>query len=202
MGIKQGFYLVLEGIDGCGKTRMATAIVHALKLRSNKAIIHLREPTYSNNGKAAREILMSNPDGLTPRQEEQTAELILLDRMENISNVVEHLRNDCIIIQERNALTAIAYNKCSDYHIVNKINKLALKPDVLVFLDTSVEVAMNRLIASGHKLDAYENKERMTENRDRYLDLEDDYIDLVLPNNDLGDFELALETIVKMILLK
>lgn len=202
MAKKVGFYLVLEGIDGSGKTKMATALINALRLKTDKNIIHLKEPSYSGNGQAARDILLANPNGLTLLQEEQAASLILLDRMENISNVVNYLRDDCIVIQERNALTAIAYNKCSEFHIVNKVNKLALKPDVLVFLDTSVEIAMNRLTASGHQLDAYENKDRMTENRDRYLELEDEYIDLVLPNNDLGDFDLALEALTKMILLK
>src|SRR5262245_41964532 len=67
-GRARGRFVVLDGIDGCGKTTQAARLAEALRRDSTGAssheTLHLREPGSTRLGEALRELLLER--GLSP----------------------------------------------------------------------------------------------------------------------------------------
>ncbi len=55
----RGRFIVLDGIDGCGKTTQAELLVQTLERRSGRAPLHLREPGSTPLGEGIRDLLLS-----------------------------------------------------------------------------------------------------------------------------------------------
>ena len=51
-------FVVLDGIDGCGKTTQAERLVQALAAETGGEVVHLREPGSTKEGEAIRSILL------------------------------------------------------------------------------------------------------------------------------------------------
>jgi dTMP kinase len=54
---ESGLFVVLDGVDGCGKTTQAKLLVCALGEREGRAPLHLREPGSTALGERLRELL-------------------------------------------------------------------------------------------------------------------------------------------------
>jgi dTMP kinase len=77
--MNRGFLIVLEGIDGVGKSTQARGLVRRLRYRGIDAV-SLREPTRGCYGREIRRLAKA-AGSLTPSQE---LDLFLLDRRENV----------------------------------------------------------------------------------------------------------------------
>jgi dTMP kinase len=62
-------FVVLDGIDGCGKTTQATRLVRALEAETGKETLHLREPGSTRLGEALRAILLAPGREISPAAE-------------------------------------------------------------------------------------------------------------------------------------
>ena len=74
-------------------------------------------------------VLFSDED-LSIEKEIIAAKYMLLDRINNTSEVSQLLRENKIVVQERNFLTALVYNEGSDkdeVKFIQEINKFSLK---------------------------------------------------------------------------
>ena len=86
-----GKFIVIEGIDGCGKTTQIEAIYKWLPssglLEKNSQIIKTREPGGTKFGKRIREILLDNDQEYEPSD---LTELLLYaaDRAEHVSKII------------------------------------------------------------------------------------------------------------------
>lgn len=207
IGIKKtGIYIVLEGVDLAGKSTIAEKLVNKLKSEtSGVEIYHAREPGHTGYGKEMREVLHSKPI-LDVEDEVKAAQLMLLDRLENTTTISGKLREGAIVVQERNFLTALAYNEAGDteeVQFIQKCNKASLKPDVLYFIDINQNTVENRLKerAKEFKLDAYENLNLIMRRRANYLNFSN-YIDVICVNNNDRDKDDIVNSIFKQIKLK
>ena len=202
---KAGLYIVIEGVDLAGKSTIAQKLVDRLTstmLAFNHEIYHTKEPSNENYGKLMRETLFSKPE-LDEADEIKAAQLMLLDRLENTSNVCSKLREGAIVIQERNFLTALAYNEAGDtdeVKYVQECNRVTLKPDKLFFIDVNQNTIENRLKIREKetKLDAYEDLTLITRRRASYLKLSE-YIDQMFINNDNGDDDRIVDEMFNII---
>jgi dTMP kinase len=203
---KAGLYIVIEGVDLAGKSTIAKKLVDKLKDTIwAKDVYHTREPSNENYGKQMREVLFSKPI-LDEADEVKAAQLMLLDRLENTSTVSNKLREGAIVIQERNFLTALAYNEAGDTDEVKYIqecNKVTLKPDKLFFIDVNQNTIENRLKEreKESKLDAYEDLTLIMRRRASYLKYSE-YIDHLFANNDNGDDDKIVDAMFKFITQK
>lgn len=67
---KRALFVVLDGVDGCGKSTQARRLVEALTRESAAPPLHVREPGSTQVGEALRKILLSREHAhLTPRVE-------------------------------------------------------------------------------------------------------------------------------------
>ncbi|HKM18617.1 MAG TPA: dTMP kinase, partial [Aliarcobacter sp.] len=200
---KTGFYLVIEGVDFTGKSTIATELVKKLQeIYGKDSVVHKREPSSQNYGKKMRDTLHSKE--MTKEKEVLAAQYMLLDRVENTSQVSQLLRENKIIVQERNFLTALVYNEAKDtkeVQFVQEANKLSLKPDCLALLTISDEMMLYRLEKAKEEretLDNYETYEKVMKRKRDYMSF-GEYIDILLPNNNKECFDKSINTLIKVI---
>lgn len=201
---KTGFYLVLEGVDFCGKTTLANKLVEKLKETYGlENVIHKKEPSESGYGLKMRNVLFSDED-LSIEKEIIAAKYMLIDRINNTSEVSQLLRENKIVIQERNFLTALVYNEGSDkdeVKFIQEINKFSLKPDFLALVnvsDTMLDYRIQKSKEERGKLDSYETFEKVMKRKREYFKFEE-YINTILPNDNKESFENNIAALLKLI---
>lgn len=135
--IKRGKFIVFEGLDGCGKTTHAKALVEFL---NDKGILTEQtfEPTSGEMGKLMRRYL----SGELKTSEEAIAALFVADRLDHImkkGGLLDLLNKGINVVCDRYYLSSIAYNAPSHTPLwVYNLNKVAfevLSPDLVIFLD-------------------------------------------------------------------
>jgi dTMP kinase len=62
----RGRFLVLDGIDGCGKSTQAARLARALEGGSARPVLHLREPGSTAAGERIRALLLDPETALSP----------------------------------------------------------------------------------------------------------------------------------------
>src|SRR5207248_1337424 len=102
--IPGGFFVVIEGIDGCGKTTQAELLAKYCS-ENNLAHVLSKEPTKGKYGTSIRE---SAARGRLSVEEE--IDLLLKDRAEHVKNVINPaLRAGKIVILDRYYFSMAAY---------------------------------------------------------------------------------------------
>lgn len=156
-----GRFIVIEGIDGAGKTTQANLLGQALATAGVRMQL-TREPSDGTIGTLIRGILAG--DG---HVDEQTLALLYAaDRLDHVTRpgdgIVAALADGIVVISDRYCLSSFAYHAhvaSSDW--IEAINAAALRaalPDLTVFLEVSPEVAFLRLRGRSHR-DRYEHNE-------------------------------------------
>jgi dTMP kinase len=141
---RPGLLIVLEGIDGSGKTTQARRLLRRLRRRGYKAAF-FREPT---RGKWGREIkrLAVRPDSLTPDGE---LDLFVRDRRENVEkNLRPALRSGKVVVLDRYYFSTIAYQgaKGIDTRKIRRMNEaFAVRPDLVIILDVEAKAGLARI---------------------------------------------------------
>lgn len=199
---RTGFYLVLEGVDFSGKTSLAKELVKKLEEIYGKEIVfHRKEPGNVGYGSKMRDILFN--DNLDDDKEVLAAKYMLIDRINNTSEVAQLLRENKIVIQERNFLTALVYNEATykdEVKFIQEINKLSLKPDLLALVnisDTILDYRIKNAEKERGKLDSYETYEKVSKRKKEYLKFPE-YIDVILQNDNKDSFETNISMLVKL----
>lgn len=146
--IPGGFFITLEGIDGCGKTTQAGLLAEYLKGRGFEVVL-TREPGGTDIGRKVRAILLDpQSKGMSP-----LAELLLYsaDRAEHMSEVIEPaLRAGAVVVCDRFTDATSAYQGFArglDMDLINKLAGIATSgtsPRLTLVLDLPVENALAR----------------------------------------------------------
>ncbi len=158
-------YLCLEGIDGSGKS---TQIELLVKWLDNCGIEFLRvvEPTESPAGKLIREMLQ-DPNATKNNFQNTLALLFAADRIILMDKIEKAENAGKIVISDRCFYSSMVYQNDGDW--INKINKFAKRPDIVLLLDIDPETAISRCEGK----DSFENIDFLTKIRERYLELAD-----------------------------
>ena len=151
-------FLVLEGIDGAGKTTMATRLAERLA-GEGLEVVRLVEPT---NGPIGTEIRRRAREG-PPLAPEDELRMFLDDRRANVKeNVLPALARKAVIVQDRSFLSTVAYQGARPELGRTPADLVALheampKPDAILLLDLDVETGLARVSKRG-KGDAFEER--------------------------------------------
>ncbi|MCX6559972.1 MAG: dTMP kinase [Candidatus Aminicenantes bacterium] len=142
--MKKGLLIVLEGIDGAGKSTQAKGLIRRLRYRGFDAV-SFREPTRGRYGREIRN--KARTDGsLTPKQE---LNLFLLDRRENVTkNIRPALSAGRIVVMDRYYFSTIAYQgaKGLDLEFLRRANeRFAPRPDLVFILDLPAAQGLDRI---------------------------------------------------------
>ncbi len=140
--MERGLLVAIEGIDGSGKTTVALSLVKALTRLGYKTV-YTRE-------------LFSSPftSSLTEYVEwhdtEPTIEVLAIasDRAHHIAKVVMPLiEKGFIVVMDRYIYSSIAYQGASgaDLNWIETVNNFAPPPDIAIYLDVPLEIALRRI---------------------------------------------------------
>jgi len=143
----KGKFIVIEGIDGCGKTTQINELSKWLPqsglLNKGSKLITTREPGGSLLGKKLRGLILDNNENYKPSS---LAELLLYsaDRAEHISKIISPaLNNNDWVISDRFSDSTLAYQgygRNIDLEIIKKIQSIVCQgeyPDITIFLEIS-----------------------------------------------------------------
>lgn len=150
----KGHFIVVEGLEGAGKTTAISTIKRFLSGRVSE-IITTREPGGTRVGEAARRLIKETDTGelLDPR-----SELLLLyaSRVQLIEQVIRPaLDRGSWVIADRFELSTWAYQGGGRKLQPDMIAKLSefclgkLAPDLILFLDLSPEQGLKRALMRG-----------------------------------------------------
>jgi dTMP kinase len=151
--LRRGLFLVLEGVEGAGKTTQARLLGEWLR---SLDLPHLltREPGGTPVGEAIRRVVLDRGELTMPPETELF--LILAARAAFTREVVRPaLKEGMIVVADRFDLSTFAYQgygRGLDLAQVRRANELAtggLSPDLYVVLDLPVTVGLDRKGGSG-----------------------------------------------------
>ena len=150
----RGKFIVIEGIDGCGKTTQIDEIARWIPtsglLNGNSQLIKTREPGGSLLGKKLRNLILDNNEQNKPSS---LAELLLYsaDRAEHISKIISPaLEKKDWVLSDRFSDSTLAYQgygRNINLDIIKKIESIVCQgeyPDLTIFLEISPEESILR----------------------------------------------------------
>ncbi|MGQ0701707.1 MAG: dTMP kinase [Gemmatimonadales bacterium] len=151
-----GFFLVLEGPEGAGKTTLAATLADWMRAAGHQPVV-VREPGGTPAAEALRRELLHADRGWTPERE-----LLYLAtaRADLVGQVIRPaLEAGRVVISDRFDLSTLAYQAAGrglPLPMVTWVNDAAtggLKPDLTLILDLPPEVGAARQAASGKTRD-------------------------------------------------
>jgi len=168
----QGSFIVFEGIDGCGKSTQAKKLAEYLN-SIGKETWYTTQPTDSPIGKIIREYI-NCPDNYCKDEEEtfdtfdaQIAYLFAADRhwhLYNSNGIINKLNNGINVICDRYIFSTFAHNSGNasykNYCLNVDLTKRFIEPDLIYFLDTDVDICIDRLTNRGNSI-LYESVDKL-----------------------------------------
>lgn len=167
-----GKFIVIEGLDGCGKSTQAALLCRQLEARG-VSVLHTAEPTTGETGKFLRRILA----GEVSCHAATVAALFAADRVEhNLSpdGIQAHLQKGSWVVCDRYYYSSMAYQGIeADFNWVKRLNvenPYIRKPDCCLFLEAPAEVCLSRIQAgrSADSREIFENRETLARIRARF----------------------------------
>ena len=150
----KGKFIVIEGIDGCGKTTQINELSKWLPdsglIKTGSKLITTREPGGSLLGKKLRGLILDNNDNNKPSS---LAELLLYsaDRAAHVSKIISPaLKNNHWVISDRFSDSTLAYQgygRNINLEIIKNIESIVCQgeyPDLTFFLEISPEESILR----------------------------------------------------------
>ncbi|NIQ05532.1 MAG: dTMP kinase [Candidatus Korarchaeota archaeon] len=167
---EKGILIAIEGIDGCGKTTQVRRLKKKLTKRGFDTKV-VKEPTKGTYGREIRDILRGKKEA----DQDELLKLFIMDRKENVNeNVLPSLKEGKIVIADRYFVSTLAYQKGNkrSFEKILEAHKFAPLPELVVIIDVSPEIAINRLSKEATPRDQFENdKDFLTRVRENYLDI-------------------------------
>ena len=191
--MKLGKFIVLEGLDGSGKTTQINRLGAQL---ASAGVLLTREPTNGPIGKLCRSALLGN----TPLSQDALALLFAADRAQHLlTEIRPALDAGTHVICDRYIYSNMAFQ--GDAVPLEKIfayNENALiPPDLTIFIDTSPEECSRRISNSRTQTEIYDGTALSKKIRLRYLRAFNDY-GKIMPVTQV-DGNLSAENLVEII---
>ena len=175
---KIGKFIVIEGIDGSGKTTQVKLLVDRL-MNLGVEFNHTVEPSPSPIGRLIRQEYLS---GHTETHEKVITMLFAADRFDHILNpitgIIAQLNKGINVICDRYYLSSLGIQGAMlgsiDFPFqCNRINIDALRPDMTIFLDLHPTNAMDRITRNRRNLEIYETFKKQVDIRNKYFEVMD-----------------------------
>jgi dTMP kinase len=158
---KKGIFIVIEGLDGSGKTTQATLLAKNLSKSCN--VLLTAEPSRGKIGTFIRESCLYEEKRLPTEAE---ALLFASDRIEHMqSEVKPALDEGKLVICDRYIYSSLAYQGSAGLSLewIKAINARALQPDFSIFIDVSPERVLERLQRKKSVMETLETQKKVRE---------------------------------------
>lgn len=161
----RGFFIVFEGVDGGGKSTQIKLLTEYL-VEKGYDVEHHMEPTKGEIGSLLWSYMKSKDRSFSPQTE---ALLFAADRIEHGKVIVKALEEGKVVISDRYVHSSLAYQGAAgvDVEWMKRLNKHALKPDLVILLDIDPENSLKRV--SGREKTVFEESVYLRKVRSQYL---------------------------------
>ncbi|WP_410015750.1 dTMP kinase [Sodalis sp. C49] len=156
-------FIVIEGLEGAGKTSAIAVLVETLRARGITDVVFTREPGGTPLAEALRRLIK---DGIDNEPVTDKAELLMLyaARVQLVENVIKPaLARGAWVIGDRHDLSSQAYQgggRGVDPQLLTALRDLVLgdfRPDLTLYLDLPPAIGLQRARARG-ELDRIEQE--------------------------------------------
>jgi len=156
--MKRGRFIVIEGLDGCGKTTQVRLLAEKLRERG-KEVVETNEPTKGLIGKLIRQVLEKKV--ILPSDALQL--LFIADRSDHLKRTVKPaLSAGKIVVSDRYFWSTIAYGSLNlDKSWLLSLHRYCLYPDVSIFLKVKPKVCLQRIGSRGKGETIFEEEEKL-----------------------------------------
>lgn len=159
--MSQGKLIVLEGMEGAGKSTLMTGLTRALEAQ-DRPLLCLREPGSTPLGEQLRELLQHSQLPITPRSETL---LFCAARAQLFQQRVQPaLQAGQWVLLDRHQLSTLAYQGVlggQDLDAIEQLSAFAtggMEPDLVLFLDLPAQLAAQRMQARSDQPDRIEQQ--------------------------------------------
>ncbi len=162
-------FIVIEGIDGSGKTSLSNNIVKKLN-ELGKISIRFSEPTNYESGKFIRKFLK----GEVSLSKKEQINAFLSDRENSVKmNILPALEKNQNVILDRYYFSTAAYQASEEFSpevILNlNLSKNFPKPDLLFYIEVQPEIALKRINNRNNQKEIFESIEELTRINSNFL---------------------------------
>ena len=153
----RGRFLVLDGIDGCGKSTQSELLARALAQRSGQVVLHLREPGSTELGEGLRELLLAREMPISARVETLLFAAARAQMLEEL--VAPALGRGELVVCERFHSSTFAYQAVAGGLAEDEVLALlqgwagSPAPDLVLWLDLPLELALERRGAASDRIE-------------------------------------------------
>jgi len=202
--MERGRLIVIEGIDGAGKSTQAELLRTYLESMGRRVVM-TAEPTALPTGKELRRVL----GGEIKKHEYDVALMFVSDRIAHNLDAEDgleyHLAQGEDVICDRYYYSSLAYQGSAvDYHWVRHMNlscPAIRHPDLCLFLDLSPEESMRRIHKGRQSAEIYENTETLTRVRNSFVRVIEDLTEDVSATEQIAviDASASVELVAEQI---
>lgn len=183
--MQRGLFIVIEGIDGTGKSTQARHLAEWLVAQGREVVLS-REPT---DGPWGAQLRASAATGrLSPEDE---LRYFLNDRRQHVAETISPaLAAGKVVILDRYYFSTMAYQGARGFDPaeIRRLNEqFAPVPDLLLILDIDVNMALQRIGSRGDSANAFEQRENLQRCREIFLSLKDEPFTRVIDSSGTPD---------------
>ncbi len=183
-----GVFIVLEGIDGAGKSTQAKMLAEWFEERGHEVVL-TKEPTDTAFGKLIRRLVLTGGrvgiiDGAKISHEAE-ALLFAADRAEHIHKLIRPaLEEGKVVISDRYFYSSLAYQwaRGLDLEWLIDLNRFAIRPDIAILLDIPARESMRRIKGRAIKTEFDRIFELQRSVRNNYLKLAEMFPEIRIVN--------------------
>lgn len=158
--VPSGLLISFEGIDGCGKSTLATLVKQALSEQFETVLT--KEPGGTELGRKLRQTLLQKD---VPVCEKAEFLLFATDRAQHFAQlIIPKLSEGCIILSDRMADSSLVYQgygRNLGTETISLINNWAMhnrQPDIVFYLKIDAQSAYQRMQKRGVPLNSFEQE--------------------------------------------
>lgn len=178
-----GKFIVIEGLDGSGKSSQVELVIDYLK-QNGKDVVVTKEPTMESEAgrkikQALRKEIVVDPLELQ--------KLYVRDRKEHLENkVIPALRSGKYVVSSRYAFSTFAYGYSDglDVDLLVDMNKEFLLPDLTIIINVNPESCVERIEHRGEPVELFEKLEKLTKVNEIYKKTPDMFENIVIINGE------------------
>ena len=171
MSEKKSLFIVIEGLDGSGKSTASRQLVEVLNGVCEGHVKQSYEPhDASCGGLLIRDILTKKHTGFTPQLLPLAFATNRLDHCDQVIKPWLNAQKGNILLCDRYYLSSLVYQSSPDFPFekVMALNEFALKPDIIFFINVDTEACYARMANRNQAPELFED--RLDESRKKYFD--------------------------------